>query len=175
MQMFWGHPRHLTPLKDVMTSFLHSGSMNTAGQAIFGQGLRSCPGLGPRTSGQQTAKFLPRLHLNPLGQLCLSQLTALPPSWNGFPERQGLFLKQQGPGSSAGPNKQTKPAAHCWLPMKLVHSPCWFNWRPNRQGIGDWGMGGNGPGLGSGKGSIIGVTGPPRRRCGSKKKNEKYK
>lgn len=41
--------------------------------------------------GQQTAKFLPRLHLNPLGQLCLSQLTALPPSWNGFPERQGLF------------------------------------------------------------------------------------
>lgn len=31
-------------------------------------------------------------------------------------------------------------------------------------------MGGNGPGVGSGKGSIIGVTGPPRRRYGSKKK-----
>lgn len=73
------------------------------------------------------------------------------------------LLRQQGPGSSAGPKLQKKPAGHCWMLMKLVHRPCWSIWWPYWQVSMEGRLGGNGPGLmgSTGKGSIIGVTGPP--------------
>lgn len=45
----------------------------------------------------------------------------------------------------------------------MVHRPCWSIWWPNWQVSVEGGLGGNGPGLmgSTGKGSMIGVTGPP--------------